>query len=82
MWVRLRDKSIPLCLLFLFLATIVHCLFGHCFSFLSVNKLLFSWQQKLTVVELLGFGQQIADGMAYLQEVNIVHRNLAARNCM
>ncbi|XP_076468636.1 plexin-A2-like isoform X2 [Babylonia areolata] len=36
----------------------------------------------LTVLELLSFGQQIADGMAYLQEVKVVHRNLAARNCI
>ena len=40
------------------------------------------YKQKLTVVELLAFGQQIADGMAYLQEVKVIHRNLAARNCM
>ncbi|KAL8618189.1 hypothetical protein ACOMHN_059196 [Nucella lapillus] len=38
--------------------------------------------KKLTVLELLSFGQQIADGMAYLQEVKVVHRNLAACNCI
>lgn len=38
--------------------------------------------KKLTVVELLGFAQQIADGMAYLQEVKVVHGNLSACNCI
>lgn len=36
----------------------------------------------LTVADLVGLASQIADGMAYLQEVKVVHRNLAARNCM
>jgi len=26
--------------------------------------------------------EQIADGMVYLQDLKIVHGNLAARNCM
>nr|KAG5704612.1 hypothetical protein BaRGS_031876 [Batillaria attramentaria] len=38
--------------------------------------------KKLTVVELLAFGQQITDGMVYLQGVKVVHGNLAARNCI
>ncbi|XP_025108033.1 plexin-A2-like isoform X2 [Pomacea canaliculata] len=36
----------------------------------------------LTVADLVGLASQIADGMAYLQEVKVVHRNLAARNCI
>ena len=68
-------SGVFVCVLFFVLTIFFAC------SFPFVNKM-FPWQQKLTVVELLGFGQQIADGMAYLQEVNIVHRNLAARNCM
>lgn len=36
----------------------------------------------LTVVTLLSFSQQIVDAMTYLQEVKVVHRNLAACNCI
>ncbi|KAK6175621.1 hypothetical protein SNE40_014038 [Patella caerulea] len=38
--------------------------------------------KKLTVLELLDFGVQIVKGMVYLEEVKVVHRNLAARNCI
>ncbi|KAL5015005.1 hypothetical protein ScPMuIL_009275 [Solemya velum] len=38
--------------------------------------------KNITVLELLEIAQQIADGMAYLEELGIVHRNLSARNCL
>ncbi|XP_076447881.1 uncharacterized protein LOC143284775 isoform X2 [Babylonia areolata] len=37
--------------------------------------------KELTTLQLLSFGHQIADAMTFLQDVNVVHRNLAARNC-
>lgn len=38
--------------------------------------------KSLAVSTLLDYGQQIADGMAYLVELKVIHHNLAARNCL
>ena len=35
-----------------------------------------------TKKKLLSMCQQVANGMLYLSDNNLVHRNLAARNCM
>ncbi|XP_071128439.1 hepatocyte growth factor receptor-like isoform X3 [Mytilus edulis] len=38
--------------------------------------------KNLTVADLLDISQQIVDGMVYLQDLGLVHGNLAARNCL
>ena len=38
--------------------------------------------QVLTSAHLIYMGSQVADGMAYLEDRNIVHRDLAARNIL
>ncbi|ESO84361.1 hypothetical protein LOTGIDRAFT_73042, partial [Lottia gigantea] len=38
--------------------------------------------KNLTVLELLDFASQIVKGMVYLEDVKVIHRNLAARNCI
>ena len=38
--------------------------------------------QVLTSAHLIYMGSQIAEGMAYLEDRNIVHRDLAARNVL
>lgn len=38
--------------------------------------------QVLTSAHLIYMGSQIAEGMAYLEDRNIVHRDLAARNIL
>ncbi|XP_041349997.1 plexin-A4-like isoform X2 [Gigantopelta aegis] len=38
--------------------------------------------KEITVMELLDFGRQVAEGMVYLAEAKVVHRNLSARNCI
>ncbi|CAC5406948.1 PLXNA [Mytilus coruscus] len=38
--------------------------------------------KNLTVADLLDISQQIVDGMVYLQDLGLVHGNLAARNCV
>ncbi|KAK3610517.1 hypothetical protein CHS0354_008946 [Potamilus streckersoni] len=38
--------------------------------------------KNLIVLELLEMGVQVAEGMAYLEGLYIVHRNLSARNCL
>lgn len=32
--------------------------------------------------QLLKYGEQIANGMAYISSLGFVHKDLAARNCM
>lgn len=38
--------------------------------------------RNLTVLELLEMAVQVAEAMAYLESVHVVHSNLAARNCL
>ncbi|XP_071081930.1 hepatocyte growth factor receptor-like isoform X2 [Haliotis cracherodii] len=38
--------------------------------------------KNITVLELVDFARQISEGMTYLEGVKVVHRNLAARNCI
>lgn len=38
--------------------------------------------RSVMVIEVIDYGEQIAQGMAYLSSLGIVHRDLALRNCL
>ena len=48
----------------------------------ATDTLYLGFYQNFRVRDLFGLGLQAAKGMAYLEFENILHRDVAARNCM
>ncbi|EFO15148.2 serine/threonine protein kinase [Loa loa] len=48
----------------------------------SLDAHLRQWECKITVGERILYGLETAKGMRYLQEKELIHRDLATRNCL